>query len=158
MTLTMGCVRWGPVEVLDDPHLGMCAVEVPDDPSASCLNPTAPHRRKHSPPSGTPFMGPFRWALGAMLYEMRTGRTCFAAADEPTLRLRIANGFKGGSDGFPWLPRMSKDCRVVISALLVKTPPEERLRAHQVTRTLHSTPWDPSDGTPLLVKTPREVS
>ena len=72
------------------------------------------------------------YALGAMLYEMRTGRTCFVAADEPTLRLRISNGFKGGSEGFPWLPAMSEDCRNLISALLVKAPPEGRLRAHQV--------------------------
>ena len=56
----------------------------------------------------------------------------FVAADEPTLCLRISNGFKGGTDGFPWLPAMSADCRALISALLVKSPPENRLRAHQV--------------------------
>lgn len=72
------------------------------------------------------------WALGAMVYEMRVGRTCFAAADEGTLRLRIANGFKGGTEGFPWMPAMSVECRALISALLVKAPPESRLRAQQV--------------------------
>lgn len=72
------------------------------------------------------------WAFGAMLYEMRVGRTCFVAADEPTLRLRISNGFKGGTDGFPWLPAMSADCRNLISALLLKAPPDKRLSAQQV--------------------------
>jgi serine/threonine protein kinase len=72
------------------------------------------------------------WALGALLYEMRAGRPCFVAADEPTLRLRIQKGFKGGTKDFPWGERMSNDCREVISALLLKTPPEERLRAQQV--------------------------
>lgn len=54
------------------------------------------------------------------------------AADEPTLRLRIQKGFKGGSSGFPWGERMSEGCRDVISLLLVKVPSEERLSARQV--------------------------
>ena len=68
------------------------------------------------------------WALGCVVYEMRVGRAAFVAAEEETLLLRIRNGFKGGTDAFPWLPHMKKDVKGLISALLHKAP-AERLTA-----------------------------
>ena len=70
------------------------------------------------------------WALGCMIYEMRVGRECFVAPDLESLKLRIKNGFKGGSSGHPWLPHMKKE-RALISALL-QTEPRKRLTPDQV--------------------------
>ena len=41
------------------------------------------------------------WAFGAMVYEMRVGRACFVAPDVESLKLRIKNGFKGGTETNP---------------------------------------------------------
>ena len=71
------------------------------------------------------------WAFGCMVYEMRIGRTAFVAPDIDTLKLRIKNGFKGGTEMQPWLPHMSPANRAIVSTLLHKEP-EKRLRASQV--------------------------
>ena len=65
------------------------------------------------------------WAFGAMVYEMRVGRACFVAPDVESLKLRIKNGFKGGTETNPWLPHMKPPCRKVINGLLQKDPGEE---------------------------------
>ena len=70
------------------------------------------------------------WALGCMVYEMRVGRAAFIAPDLESLRLRIRNGFKGGSETQPWLGHMKKE-RSLISALLASAP-EKRISAEKV--------------------------
>ena len=72
-----------------------------------------------------------QWAFGCMLYEMRIGRTCFVAPDEESLRLRIKNGFKGGTESQPWLPHLTKAGKGVITNMLAKEP-EKRLTCEQV--------------------------
>ena len=72
------------------------------------------------------------WAFGAVLYEMRVGRAAFGADTAETTTLRIRNGFKGGSEGQPWMPHMRKE-KALISALLSKAA-EERPSAAQVLR------------------------
>ena len=49
--------------------------------------------------SGESYYGPSvdMWAFGCMVYEMRLGRSAFVAPDLDSLKLRIRNGFKGGS-------------------------------------------------------------
>ena len=71
------------------------------------------------------------WAFGCMVYEMRIGRVAFIAPDLDTLKLRIKNGFKGGSEVQPWLPHISPACRALVSGLL-KSDPEKRLTAGAV--------------------------
>ena len=71
------------------------------------------------------------WAFGCMLYEMRIGRTCFAAPDEESLRLRIKNGFKGGAESQPWLPHLTKSSKAIITQMLAKEP-DKRLTCEQV--------------------------
>ena len=70
------------------------------------------------------------WAFGCVLYEMRIGRTCFVAPDEQSLKLRIKEGFKGGSMTHPWLPHMKKE-KSLITALL-QVEPSKRLPAEKV--------------------------
>ena len=71
------------------------------------------------------------WAFGCMLYEMRVGRVAFVAPDIESLKLRIRNGFKGGSETNPWLPHIKPPCRKLITALLNKEG-GKRITAEQV--------------------------
>jgi calcium/calmodulin-dependent protein kinase I len=74
------------------------------------------------------------WALGCVLYEVRVGRPCFVGENEETMTLRIKNGFKGGSESFPWLAHMKRE-KGLISALLSKVaddrPTAKQVQAHK---------------------------
>ena len=82
------------------------------------------------------------WAFGCLLYEMRIGRTAFVAPDESTIRLRIKNGFKGGSETHPWLPHMKKEKSLITG--LLQLSPEKRTSAERVLK--H--PWIVANCTP----------
>ena len=71
------------------------------------------------------------WAFGCLVYEMRLGRSAFVSPDVETLKLRIKNGFKGGSENHPWLPHMTKPYRALVMALLEREP-DKRLSAEKV--------------------------
>ena len=83
--------------------------------------------------SGESYYGPSvdMWAFGCMVYEMRLGRSAFVAPDLDSLKLRIRNGFKGGSDTQPFLSHFTAPYKRLISSLL-KLAPHERLSADQV--------------------------
>ena len=63
--------------------------------------------------------------------------------------LRIKNGFKGGTEGFPWLPHVRKENKALITALLSR-PPEERptaaqVKSHKWLTTAHLKPKAPEE-------------
>ena len=70
------------------------------------------------------------WAFGCIVYEMRIGRTAFVAPDEQSLKLRIKEGFKGGSMTHPWLPHMKGE-KTLIKELL-QLDPAKRMPAEKV--------------------------